>query len=184
MLSEQAKKLQEAMQKALEHTRHEFNALHTGKASPAMVESVLVDVYGSSSRLRDIAAITTPDARMIVIQPWDRGLASEIEKGIRKANIGLNPSTEGAVIRCPVPEMSKQRRTELVKVSEGIAEHGRVGVRAARKEAMDVIKHLEKEGVISEDDLKRLEKDIQKHTDRSIADIAKLLEDKEKELMR
>lgn len=171
------------MKKALDHTINEFNSLHTGKASPAMVETVQIDVYGSSMRIMDVAAITTPDARMIVIQPWDKGTLQAVEKGIIAANIGLNPSIDGHIIRCPIPEMSRERRKELAKVASTMAEDGRIGVRAARRDAMDALKKCHKDGSISEDDLRLYEKDVQKETDRANDSIAKSLEEKEKELL-
>lgn len=176
-------KVQADMREAVDHARRKFNTLHTGKASPSMVENVVVDVYGTNSRLKDIAAIRTPDPRTILIQPWDKGVAHEVERSILKANLGLTPSAEGGLIRCPIPEMSKQRREELVRVSHSMAEEGRVGVRAARKEAMDKALAFDKDSSISKDDLARLKKEIQKHTDRFVDDISNLLKEKEKELM-
>lgn len=177
------KKCQQDMKKALDHTINEFNSLHTGKASPAMIETVQVDVYGSKMRILDVAAITTPDSRTIMIQPWDKGSLQAIEKGIIAANIGLNPSIDGHIIRCPIPEMSRERRQELAKVAATMAEEGRIGIRAARRDAMDSLKKLQKNSEISEDDLRLYEKDVQKETDSSNTFINKALEDKEKELL-
>jgi len=114
--------MQTRMQKALDHALHEFSSIHTGKASPTMVEGVMVDAYGSSMRIKDCAAITTPDARLIQIQPWDKGLTKAIEKAIQQANLGLNPSVDGQVIRVPLPELSRERRQEFVKVVNRMAE--------------------------------------------------------------
>ena len=121
------------MQKALDHTAKEFSGLHTGKASPSMVETVTVEAYGSSMKINEMAAIMTPDARTITIQPWDKSTMPAIEKAILAANIGLTPAAQGDVIRCPIPEMSKERRKELVKVAGGLAEDGRIGMRARVK---------------------------------------------------
>lgn len=175
-------KATEQMGKALEHALHEFNTIHTGKASPAMVESIQIDAYGSSMRIQEVAAITTPDARTISIQPWDKSVMKEVEKAIQAANIGLNPIINGNNIICPIPELSGDRRKELVKMVHSLAESGKVGIRSARREAMDGLKKLEKEKLISEDDQKRYEKDVQSETDRFGKEIEQHLAAKEKEL--
>lgn len=171
------------MAKAIEHTLHEFNTLHTGKASPSMVENIMVDVYGGSMRLRDIAAITTPDPRLIQIQPWDKSAAQPIQKAIQQSNVGINPTIDGAIIRLPIPEMSRERRQEFVKVTHRMAEDGRVSVRHTRRDAIDALKKEQKAGNISEDDLKRLEKEVQQVTDKTIKSIDEHMAHKEKELM-
>ncbi len=171
------------MKKAVDHTLHEFSTIHTGKASPAMVESVMVEAYGSMMPLKGCAAITTPDPRMIQIQPWDKGLTRAIEKALQMANIGVNPVVDGALIRLPFPELSKERRQEFVKTAHRLAEEGRVSVRHIRRDAMEATKKLKKDGKISEDDEKRLEKDVQTATDKSIKDIDAHLAHKEKELL-
>ncbi len=170
---------QARMKKAVDHTLHEFSSIHTGKATPAMVESVSVEAYGSTMRLKECAAITTPDARLIQIQPWDAGLSKAIAKGIIDANLGFNPIVDGKTIRVPLPEMSRERRQEFVKTAHKMAEEGRVHVRNIRR---DAIEHAKK-AKLPEDELKRLEKDIQTATDKSIADINAHLEHKEKDLM-
>jgi ribosome recycling factor len=174
---------QARMKKAVDHTLHEFSTIHTGKASPAMVESVMVEAYGSAVPLKGCAAITTPDPRMIQIQPWDKGLTRAIEKALQIANIGVNPVVDGNVIRLPFPELSRERRTEFVKTAHRLAEEGRVTVRHARRDAMEAAKKQKKDGKLSEDDEKRLEKDVQTATDRSIKEIDTHLANKEKELM-
>lgn len=172
------------MQKAIQHLLHELNALHTGKASPVMVESLTIDAYGSTMHLKEVAAITTPDARSIVIEPWDKSILKFIEKSIQIANIGINPVIFGNTVRCPIPDLSRERRQELVKRSHGMAEEGKVGIRKARQQALDSLKKLQKQGTISEDDLKRLEKEIQQDTDKMNAEILKHLSHKEKELLQ
>ncbi|HQU08935.1 MAG: ribosome recycling factor [Verrucomicrobia bacterium 21-51-4] len=172
------------MNKAVERTLHSYSTLHTGKASPSMVESVVVDAYGTNMRLREVAAITTPDHRMIMVQPWDKGMLQPIEKAIRAANLGFNPSVDGHYVRCPIPELSKDRRLELAKVAHGMAEEGRVGVRGARRDSIEVVKKGLKEKVLTEDDQKRLEKEIQHLTDQAIKEIDAHLESKEKDLMK
>ena len=175
--------MQGRMKKALDHTLHEFSSIHTGKASPTMVEGVTVDAYGSQMRIKDCAAITTPDARLIQIQPWDKGLTKAIEKAIQQANIGLNPSVDGHIVRVPLPELSRERRQEFVKVANRMAEEGRVQIRNIRRDTMDALKKSQKDGKISEDDLKRFEKDVQTATDKTIKDINDHLARKEKELL-
>jgi len=175
--------MRQKMTRATEHTLSEFSALHTGKASPNMVENIMVDVYGSSMRLRDIAAITTPDLRLIQVQPWDKGAVKPIEKALQQANLGINPSVDGNIIRLPLPELSGERRQEMVKVCQKMAEDGRVSVRHARREALDAFKKMEKESEITEDDYHRLEKEVQQETDRNIGQIDEHLDIKEKELL-
>jgi len=171
------------MQKSVDHVLHEFSTLHTGKANTSMVENVTVDVYGSSMKLRDVAAITTPDARTIQIQPWDKSTTAPIEKALLEAKIGINPIVTGEIIRLPMPELSGERREELCKVAQGFAEQGRIGIRASRKEAMDSLKEAQKEG-LPEDDFKRAEKDVQKNTDDSVSKINQALSSKEDDLRK
>lgn len=173
------------MQKAYEHTLNEFASLHTGKAHPSIVESIVVEAYGGSTmKLLEVAAITTPDSRSIRIEPWDKSILKAIEKAIQVANVGLNPIVDGHVVRCPIPELSKERRKELTKVASTQAEDGRVGVRAARRDAMDALKKLQKDSAITEDDLKRFEKDVQKLTDDFTHKINDALKEKETELIK
>ena len=183
MITQVLSDAQARMKKAVEHTLHEFSTIHTGKASPAMVESVMVEAYGSMMPLKGCAAITTPDARMIQIQPWDKSLTRAIEKALQMANIGINPIVDGQLIRLPFPELSKERRQEFVKTAHRLAEEGRVSVRHIRRDAMEAAKKLKKDGKISEDDEKRLEKDVQASTDKSIKDIDAHLAHKEKDLL-
>lgn len=171
------------MQKSVDHVLHEFSTLHTGKANTSMVENVTVDVYGSSMKLRDVAAITTPDARTIQIQPWDKSTTAPIEKALLEAKIGINPIVTGEIIRLPIPELSGERREELCKMAQGFAEQGRIGIRASRKEAMDSLKEAQKEG-LPEDDFKRAEKDVQKNTDDNVNKINQALSSKEGDLRK
>jgi ribosome recycling factor len=174
---------QARMKKAVDHTLHEFSAIHTGKATPQMVESVMVEAYGSPLPLKQCAAISTPDARLIQIQPWDASLIRAITKGIIDANLGFNPIPDGKLVRVPLPEMSRERRQEFVKTAHRLAEEGRVHVRNIRRDAMESAKKLKKDGKLAEDDEKRLEKDLQTTTDKSIADINAHLAHKEKDLL-
>lgn len=174
--------MQGRMKKALDHTLHEFGTIHTGKASPAMVEGVMVEAYGTSMRLRDCAAITTPDPRLIQITPWDKSIIRSVEKALQTANLGINPLIDGGVIRMPLPELSRERRQEFVKIAHKLAEEGHVSIRSARRDSMETAKKQQKEGKFSEDDAKRIEKEIQTITDRFIKDIDAHLAAKEKEL--
>lgn len=176
------KTLAEKVKKAIDHTAHEFSGVNTGKANPAMVEGIQVEAYGSTMTLKEMAAITTPDARTIAVQPWDKSVLKAVEKAIQVANIGITPSVMGDVIRLPLPELTGQRRQELVKLVSKYAEDGRVAVRNARRDAMDALKKLQKDGSITEDDLKSDEKDVQKTIDDAIAKINSLLASKEKDL--
>jgi ribosome recycling factor len=170
---------QARVKKAVDHTLHEFSTIHTGKATPAMVESVMVEAYGSQMRLKECAAITTPDPRMIVIQPWDITLVKAIEKGIQVANIGFNPIVDGKILRVPLPEMSRERRQEFVKTAHKLAEEGRVSVRNVRHEVLSNLKKSK----LPEDETKRVEKELQVLTDKAIKDIGDNLANKEKELL-
>lgn len=170
---------QARMKKSVDHTLHEFANIHTGKASPTMVDSVMVESYGSMMRIKDCAAISTPDARQIVIQPWDKGALQAIVKGIQIANIGLNPRVDGSVVRIGLPEMSRERRQEFVKIAQRHAEEGRVQVRNVRRDVLENVKKAK----LPEDEAKRVEKDIQTATDKSIDDINKHLAAKEKDLL-
>jgi ribosome recycling factor len=171
------------MSAAAKHTLHEFASIHTGKASPSMVEGVMVEAYGSQMRLRDCAAISTPDSRLIQVQPWDKSLVKAIEKAIQLANIGINPAVDGNVIRLPLPDLSRDRRQELVKVIHRLAEEGKVAIRNIRRDAIDQIKKQAKDGKLSEDEDRRLEKEVQTHTDRHIKDLESHVTAKEKELL-
>lgn len=170
---------QAKMKKAVDYTLHEFSAIHTGKATPALVEGVMVEAYGAMIPLKQCAAISTPDARMIQIQPWDIGLAKAIAKGILEANLGFNPIVDGKLIRVPLPEMSRERRLEFVKTCHKLAEDGRVHVRNVRRDALESVKKAKP----PEDEAKRLEKDIQAATDKAIKDIGEHLAHKEKDLL-
>jgi len=171
--------LQTKMKKAVDYTLHEFSAIHTGKATPSLVEGVMVEAYGSMVPLKSCAAISTPDARMIQVQPWDASLAKAIGKAIQEANLGFNPIVDGKLIRIPLPEMSRERRLEFVKTCHKLAEDGRVHVRNLRRDALEAVKKAKP----PEDEAKRLEKDIQAATDKAIKDIGDHLAHKEKDLL-
>jgi ribosome recycling factor len=176
---------EDAMTKAVEYAIHEFAAVRTGKASPALVENmdVHVESYGSSMKLKQLAMITTPDARLIRIEPFDSGTLRDIERCINESKLGLNPVVEGKLVRLPIPVLSQERREQMVKGIKQMAEEARVRVRSARREGIEALKKGEKDGAITEDDLRRLEKEVQEMTDKKVQEIDQHLASKEKELM-
>ncbi|MDR1595682.1 MAG: ribosome recycling factor [Puniceicoccales bacterium] len=178
------KKAKAAMDAAVKHTLGEFNTLHSGKASAGMVENLPVEVYGNTSKLREIAAITTPDVKTIQIQPWDKESVKAVEKAILAANLGVTPIVTGMIVRCVIPEMSGERRQELSKVANGMAEDGRIKVRAIRRDIIELFKKAKKDGAIGEDDLKHLEKEVQALTDSAIKEIDDSLHMKSSDLMK
>ena len=171
------------MEKAVEATRREFSAVRTGKASPALLDPVRVEAYGSKLPLNQVGTVSAPEPRLLVIQPWDKSLLPEIEKAIMGSGLGLNPSNDGNVIRVPIPALTEERRKEMVRLLHRLAEDGRVGVRHARQEANKEIKRRQQEHEISEDDAHRQLDEIQKLTDEYVGRIDKLLEAKEREVM-
>lgn len=171
------------MAKSVEATREELAKIRTGKASPALLDPVRVEAYGGSVPLNQVASISTPDARLIVVQPWDKSLINAIEKAILKADLGLNPSNDGQLIRVPIPPLNEERREEFVKICRKIAEDGRIAIRNVRRDANDHIKKLEKEHEMSEDEAHRLLEEIQKATDKHIEDLEKIMKHKEEEIM-
>ncbi|MGJ8649873.1 MAG: ribosome recycling factor [Opitutaceae bacterium] len=171
------------MKKSVDHTLHEFSSLHTGKASPAMLDGIRVQAYGSTVTMKEVAAVTTPDAKTIMVQPWDKSVIRDIEKAIQEANIGLNPLVDGGILRVPVPELTGQRRQELAKTAGSMAEEGRVRIRQNRRDALDLLKAAKDDG-LPEDDFKRHEKDVQKAHDDFIAEVNQHLTHKEAELKK
>ena len=160
-----------------------FNGIRTGRASAAIFDKVRVDYYGTKSPLSQVATISIPEARSIIIQPFDKSLISEIEKGIQVADLGLNPSNDGKVIRISIPPLTADRRKELVKQAKGIAENSRTSIRNIRRDGNDELKKQQKAGEITEDDLKKMEDELQKLTDKYIAEINSIYDIKEKEIM-
>ncbi|HPA18910.1 MAG TPA: ribosome recycling factor [Verrucomicrobiae bacterium] len=174
-----------AMEKGVEHLHHQLATVRTGKASPALVENMMVEAYaGTTMRLKELAAITAPEARMLLIQPWDMATVDPVRKALESSQLGITPLVDGKLIRIPFPELSQQRREELVKNIRKIAEDQRVAIRHSRREAMEAIKKLQKDGKITEDELTVSEKEVQKLTDKFVADVDKHLAQKEKELMQ
>jgi len=175
---------EEGMEKAVDFMLHEFAAIRTGKASPALVENLDVHAYDSSMKLKQLALISAPEARLLVIQPFDASTVRDIERAINESKIGITPAVDGKIIRIPIPELSEERRRDLAKTVKSLAEEARVRVRACRREAMEAAKKLQKEGELTEDDLRTSETDIQKMTDKYVAAIDKHVETKESELMK
>ena len=175
---------EETMEKSVDYMVHEFTGVRTGKASPALVENVDVEAYGSSMKLKQLALITTPEPRLLVVQPFDATTIKDIERALKESKVGITPLVDGKLIRLPVPELSEERRKELVKSLKQMAEEARVRVRTNRRTAMDDAKKLQKSGEITEDGLRDLETDVQKLTDRFVKSIDEHLERKEAEVMK
>jgi ribosome recycling factor len=174
---------EEKMTKTEEVVQHEFAGVRTGKASPSLVENITVEVYGSHMRIRELAGITTPESRQILIQPWDVQTTGPIEKAIQKSNLGINPTVQGKSIRIVLPDLSTERRQELVKVARKLAEDGRVAIRQVRHHALDGIKKESKNGGVSEEDVEKAEAEVQKLTDQYTKKIDEHLAHKEKEIL-
>jgi ribosome recycling factor len=174
---------EEGMKKAIDHLRIELGKIRTGRANPAVLDSVRVDYYGSQVPLSQVASVTAPDATMIVVQPWERTMIGPIDRAIQAANLGLNPTNDGTVIRLPIPPLTEERRRDLAKGARKIAEESKVGVRNARRDAMEHLKHAEKDEHMSEDMRKGGEEDVQKLTDRYIAEVDKIYAEKEKDIL-
>ena len=171
------------MEKTLEALKNELNTIRTGRASAALFDKVRVNYYGNKSPLNQVATISIPEARSVVISPFDKSLITEIEKGILTADLGLNPSNDGKVIRISIPPLTADRRKELVKQAKAVAENYRTTIRNIRRDGNDDLKKQQKAGELTEDQLKKETDDLQKLTDKYIADINKVADDKEKEIM-
>ncbi|MDK2836459.1 MAG: ribosome recycling factor [Thermosediminibacterales bacterium] len=183
MIKKVYKETEERMEKTVKSLKSEFASLRPGRATPALVEKISVDYYGVPTPLNQLANISAPEPRMLVIQPWDVKSISDIEKAILKSDLGINPTNDGKIIRLVIPQLTEERRKELNKVIKKKAEESKVAVRSIRRDANDKIKHMEKNGEISEDDSRRALDEIQKITDSYIQKIDKILEKKEKEIM-
>jgi ribosome recycling factor len=172
------------MEKGVEYMLHEFAAVRTGKASPALVENVDVSAYGTSMKLKQLALISTPEPRLLLIQPFDGSITKDIEKALKESKIGITPAVEGKLIRLPIPELSEERRKELVKTVRHMAEEARVRIRSSRRNGIDEIKRIEKAGEITEDERHDLEEEIQKLTDKYVKEIDAHVESKEMDIMK
>ncbi|HET7461010.1 MAG TPA: ribosome recycling factor [Longimicrobium sp.] len=176
-------KAKQRMEGALESLRREFAGVRTGKASPALLDTVRVEAYGSKVPLNQVGTVSAPEPRMLTVQPWDRSLMKDIERALRESDLGLNPSNDGQIIRIPIPALTEERRKEYVRMLHKLAEEGRVAVRQARKDANDEVKHRQKDESLSEDDVRREQGEVQKLTDQYIARIEEMLKHKEAEVM-
>ena len=171
------------MDKSVEATHEHFNSVRTGRATPALLDRITIDYYGTPTPLKNLATINSPEPRMLTIQPFDPTSIKQIEKTIQESDLGLTPSNDGKLIRLPIPQLTEERRKELVKVVRGLAEEGRIAVRNVRRDGMEHLKADEKKHEISEDERKRLEQEVQKLTDDTIREVDELAASKEKEIL-
>lgn len=174
---------EELMKKAVEHLRKDLSTVRTGRATPALLDRITVDYYGNPTPVNQLATVNVPEPRLLVIQPWDKSLISDIERAIMKSDLGINPVNDGSVIRLALPQLTQERRQELVKLVRKKAEEGRVAIRNIRRDVNDELKTRQKEGGFSEDELKRMQGEVQKLTDKYIKETDNVLAAKEKEIM-
>ena len=183
MLKDEYKKYEDKMQKSIDSVAADFASVRAGRANAAVLDRIMVDYYGSPTPIQQIAAISTPDPRTLLIQPWDTSAVKSIEKAIQNSDLGINPQNDGRSLRLAFPQLTEERRKELVKQIRKYAENGKVAIRNIRRDAMDNFKKQEKKAEITEDEMKQVEKDLQKLTDDSCRKLDDLLAKKEKELM-
>jgi ribosome recycling factor len=183
LIDELLKDAEDRMGKSVESSRGELATVRTGRASPHLLDRISVDYYGSQTPLKQLANVATSDARLLTVTPFDKGSIGEIEKAIQESDVGLTPSNDGNVIRLQIPELTEERRREMVKVVHGVAEDGRVAIRNIRRDTMQDLRDLKKEGEAGEDDERRAEAALQKQTDEAIAEIDAALEGKEQEIL-
>lgn len=177
------KNIEEKMKKTVSVFEESLSEIRAGRANPAILNKIKVDYYGVSTPINQLAGISVPEARLIVIQPWEASLLKEIEREILKSDIGINPNNDGKVIRLSFPELNEERRKEIVKEVKKLSEDAKISIRAIRRDGIDEHKEMQKEGIITEDELRSAESEIQKLTDKKIEEIEKLTEQKEKEVM-
>lgn len=183
MIKETKKEAKEKMDKAILNLKHELNSLRAGRANPKILDRVQVEYYGTPTPLNQLANITAPEPRMIVIHPWDSKSISDIEKAILKSELGLNPGNDGKIIRLVVPQLTEERRKELVKMAKKIGEDAKIAIRNIRRNAIQSLKDFEKEGLITEDELKLAETDIQKMTDEETKNVDNIIQGKNDEIL-
>ena len=176
--------IERRMDGALEALNREFVGLRTGRASPALLDPLTVDAYGSQMPLNQVGTVNAPEARLLTVQVWDQQLVKAVEKSVVESNLGLNPQTEGNLIRIPIPDLSEERRVELKKIAGKYAEQGKIAIRNVRRDGMDTLKQMERDGEISQDEQKSQSEEIQKLTDAQISKIDAMLESKETEIMQ
>ena len=182
-MTEELKKFEEKMQKTYDNLCEEFSGIRAGRANPHVLDKIRVDYYGTPTPLQQVGNISVPEARIILIQPWEKSLIKEIEKAINMSDLGINPTSDGSSIRLVFPELNEERRKELAKQIKKLGEEAKVAIRNIRRDANDTVKKMEKGGEMTEDDVKNADKDIQKITDKAIADIDKAVEAKTKDIM-
>lgn len=174
---------EDRMKKAVLALKKELSTLRTGRATPALLDKITVDYYGAPTPINQLANISVPEPRLLVVQPWDKQVIGEIERALLKSDLGLTPNSDGSIIRLPIPQLTEERRKELVKISRKKAEDGRVAIRNIRRDANDKLKSMEKANEITEDELHKAQDEIQKLTDKMIGEADQVLADKEKEIM-
>ncbi len=184
MIEELLEDAREHMAKSVDATRSKFNSVRTGRASPALLDRITVDYYGTSTPLRQLAQVHAPEPRLLTIQPYDKSSIKAIERSILESDVGLTPSNDGNLIRLTIPELTEERRRELVKVVHGIAEQGRVAIRNIRREVMHDLRELKREGELGADDEHRAEAELQKLTDARVSEIDALMAGKEEEILQ
>jgi ribosome recycling factor len=184
MVKEIVKEAEGNMKKTIDVVKKEFASLRAGRATPALLDKIMVNYYGTPTPVNQLANISVPEARLLVIQPWDKSSLQEIERAIMKSDLGITPASDGVVIRLAIPQLTQERRTELMKVIKKKAEEGRVAIRNVRRDVNERLKALQKDGKISEDELKRSQDEVQKITDRFIKEVDGLLTIKEQEIMQ
>jgi ribosome recycling factor len=173
----------ERMSKSVESAQHEFSTVRTGRASPSLLDRVIVDYYGAMTPLNQLATISAPEARLITVQPYDKSSIKAVEKAINESDVGLNPSNDGNVVRLSVPELTEERRMELVKIVRNLAEDGRIAIRNVRRDVMQDLRELKADGEASSDDEHRAEVELQKLTDARVAELESVLKAKEEEIL-
>ncbi|MBF0381268.1 MAG: ribosome recycling factor [Magnetococcales bacterium] len=178
------KALSQRMEKSIEALKEELNTIRTGRATTSLLENVLVEVYGSPTPINQVAALNVPEPRMITVQPWDKSTVKAIEKGIRDSDLGLNPMSDGILIRVPLPELTEERRRDLVKIVHKYGEQSKIAIRNIRRDGIDQFKKMEKSKDISQDDLRQLEKDVQEITDAKIKLVEESVAQKEADVMQ
>jgi ribosome recycling factor len=183
LIDELLKDADERMAKSLDSAQHEFSSVRTGRASPSLLDRIVVDYYGAMTPLNQLATISAPEARLLTVQPYDKSSIKAIEKAINESDVGLNPSNDGSIVRLAIPELTEERRRELVKVVRHLAEEGRVAIRNIRRDTMHQLRELKSEGEASSDDEHRAEVELQKVTDGRIAELDAVLKGKEEEIL-
>lgn len=183
MIKEITSSIEDKMKKTLEAMKKDFASLRAGRATPSLLDKIVVEYYGAMSPINQVANVSVPEPRLLVIQPWDKNVISDIERAIMKSDLGLTPSSDGNLIRISIPQLTQERRNDLVKVVKKKTEEARVSIRNLRREANDELKLFEKEGDISEDDTRRGQEEVQKLTDKYVKEADLILENKEKEIM-